>query len=155
MTVFRPAGVARSDSHPDEIISGRGVTRHLGGAGGLTRFAVRHQTLEPGARTSDRHWHEEEDELLYVLSGEVTVVENDGPHRLGPGDFCCWPAGIDNAHSVENRSDAPCSVLVMGSRPESDVCHYPDHGRRLETRGKAFRIVEVATGRVVEEGVAD
>ena len=155
MTVFRPEAVARSDSNPDEILAGRGVTRHLGDAGGLTRFGVRHQTLEPGARTSDRHWHEQEDEFLYVLAGEATVVENDGPHQLAPGDFACWPAGVDNAHSVENRSDAPCSFLVLGSRPASDVCHYPDHGRRLETRGREWRIVETATGRVLEGGGMD
>jgi uncharacterized cupin superfamily protein len=80
------------------------------------------------------------------------VIENDGAHRLAPGDFCCWPAGVDNAHSVENRSDAPCSFLIMGSRPVDDVCHYPDLGRRLETRGRTWRIVEVATGRVVKGG---
>jgi uncharacterized cupin superfamily protein len=81
------------------------------------------------------------------------VVEDDGPRALGPGDFCCWPAGVANAHTVENRSDAPCSFLVMGSRPGDDVCHYPDSGRRLETVGRDWRIVEVATGRVIKGGI--
>jgi uncharacterized cupin superfamily protein len=152
MSILRAAEVPPSDSNPDEILSGSGMTLRLSDAGCLTRFGVRHQTLQPGARTSDRHWHEAEDEFLYVLWGEVTVVENDGVHTLGPGDFCCWPAGIDNAHAVENRSDAACSFLVMGSRPADDVCHYPDHGRRLETRGTEWRIVEAATGRVIESG---
>jgi uncharacterized cupin superfamily protein len=155
MAVFRPADVPGSDSDPDEIVSGRGVTQRLSDAGGLSRMGVRHQVLEPGARTSDRHWHEAEDEFLYVLAGEVTVVENDGPHRLAPGDFACWPAGVANAHSVENRSAARCSFLVAGSRPAEDVCHYPDHGRRLETTARDWRIVETATGRIVESGGRD
>ena len=90
MAVLHPDDVAPLDPHPYDIVEGRGSTRTLSDAGGLTRFGVRQQTLEPGARTSHRHWHEAEDEFLYVLAGEATVVENDGPHRLGPGDFCCW-----------------------------------------------------------------
>ena len=150
MTVFRTGEVRPLEPHPDDIVEGQGDTRTISDAGGLSRFGVRHQTLAPGARTSERHWHEEEDEFLYVLAGEVTVIENDGPHRLGPGDFCCWPAGVPNAHTVENRSDAPCSFLVMGSRPRDDVCHYPDSGRRLDTRGPKWRIVDVATDRFVK-----
>ena len=155
MTVLRLADIARSDSDPDEIIAGRGVTRTLSDFGGVTLCGVRRQTLEPGARTSDRHWHEAEDEFLYVVAGEATVVEDDGPHRLGPGEFCCWPAGVPNAHTVENRSDRPCSFLVAGSRPEDDVCHYPDHGRRLDTVGRKWRVVEVATGRTLKGNWSD
>jgi uncharacterized cupin superfamily protein len=143
------------DPHPWDIVEGRGETRTLSDAGGLTRVGVRQQTLEPGARTSERHWHEGEDEFLYVLGGEVTVVENDGPHRLGSGDVCCWPAGVPNAHTVENRSDAPCSFLVAGSRPEDDVCHYPDSGRRLDTAGDRWRLVDVATGEILKGNWSD
>jgi uncharacterized cupin superfamily protein len=150
MTVFHPEDVPPLDPHPWDIVAGHGTTRTISDAGGLSRFGVRHQTLEPGARTSERHWHEAEDEFLYVLAGEATVIENDGPHRLGPGDHACWPAGVDNAHTVENRSDAPCSFLVMGSRPADDVCHYPDSGRRLDTVGPRWRVVDVATGDILK-----
>lgn len=150
MTVFRKDEVRPLAPHHYDIVEGEGETRTLSDAGGLTRFGLRHQVLEPGARTSERHWHEAEDEFLYVLDGEVTVVENDGPHRLGPGDFCCWPAGVANAHTVENRSRTRASILVAGSRPENDACHYPDSGRRLDTRGTSWRIVEVATGRFLK-----
>ena len=102
---------------------------HLSDAGGLTEFGAHVQTLQRGSRSSDRHWHEQGDEFLYVISGEATVVENDGAHLLRPGDAACWPAGVANAHQVVNRSDAPCTYLVVGSRgPVQNVTHYPDRG---------------------------
>ncbi len=104
---------------------------HLSDAGGLTRFGAHIHTLRPGTRSSDRHWHEEQDEFLYVLSGEATVIEEDGPHLLRPGDAACWPAGAENGHQVVNRSDAPCSFLIFGSRTIPDVIHYPDRGEIL------------------------
>lgn len=73
-------------------------TLHLSDAGGLTEFGAHVQTLQPGSRSSDRHWHEEGDEFLYVVSGEAAVIEEDGEHTLGPGDAACWPAGAANAH---------------------------------------------------------
>ena len=109
--------------------------------GGLSHFGAYLETLEPGSRSSDRHWHEEEDEFLFVVSGDVTVVENDGEHQLKPGDAACWPAGVPNAHHVLNRSNRPCSYLIVGDRPSHDVCHYPDLKRRLHTEGDTWRIV--------------
>lgn len=95
-------------------------------AGGLTRFGAFTETLDPGAQSSQRHWHEAEDEFLYVLEGEVTVVENDGAHELHPGDAACWKAGVANAHHLINRSDRPVRYLVVGTRARDDACHYPD-----------------------------
>jgi uncharacterized cupin superfamily protein len=101
---------------------------HLSEAGGLAQFVAHVQTLPPGSRSPDRHWHEEEDELLYMLSGEATVIEEDGPHLLRPGDAACWPADAANAHQVVNRSGAPYSYLILGSGVVPDVIHYPDRG---------------------------
>ncbi|MCV2865389.1 cupin domain-containing protein [Albidovulum sediminicola] len=94
--------------------------------GGLTQFGAFVETLAPGAASSDRHWHEAEDEFLLVLSGEATVVEDDGAHRLLPGDAACWPAGEANGHHVLNRSARACSYLVVGTRAPSDRVHYSD-----------------------------
>jgi len=102
---------------------------HLSQAGELTQFVAHVQTLQPGSRSSDRHWHEEEDEFLYVISGEATVIEEDGPHLLRPGDAACWPAGTANAHQVVNRSGAPCTYLILGSGVVPDVVHYPTEER--------------------------
>ena len=74
--------------------------------GGLKQFGAYIETLEPGSRSSDRHWHEQEDEFLYMLSGEATLIENDGEHLLASGDAACWPAGTPNAHHLVNRPNA-------------------------------------------------
>lgn len=126
-------------------------TAHFSDAGGLTQFGGYVQTLQPGARSSNRHWHEKEDEFLYVLSGEVTVTENDGAHVLHIGDAACWPAGTPNAHHVSNQSSEPCTYLIVGTRLTHDVCHYPDLGRTLYSEGETWRLVE-ADGTVFKSG---
>jgi uncharacterized cupin superfamily protein len=126
-------------------------TTRYSDAGAITQYGAYVQTLQPGARSSNRHWHEQEDEFLYVLSGEVTVTENDGAEILRPGDAACWPAGVPNAHHVSNHADVPCSYLIVGTRVTHDVCHYPDHGLTLFTEGETWRMVD-ADGQVVRSG---
>ena len=135
----------------DEPGFGAMETARYSDFGGLKQYGAYVQTLLPGARSSTRHWHEQEDEFLYVLAGEVTVVENDGAHTLGPDDAACWPAGVKNAHHVMNNSDQPCSYLIVGSRPTHDICHYPDVGKTLYTEGETWRI-EDASGQVLKSG---
>jgi uncharacterized cupin superfamily protein len=110
-------------------------------AGGLTQFGAYVETLQPGSRSSDRHWHEREDEFLFMISGEATVIEEDGAHVLHPGDAACWRAGVANAHQVVNRSSAPCTYLIVGTRVTHDICHYPDLGKVLHTEGETWRMV--------------
>ena len=90
--------------------------RRLGKAVGMTQFGVNHLTLEPGAASSLRHWHEAEDEFAFVLSGTVTLVDDNGEHVLGEGAFAGFPAGVANGHHLVNRSNAPVTLLVVGSR---------------------------------------
>lgn len=118
---------------------------------GITQYGAYLQTLQPGAISSTRHWHDREDETLVVVSGEVTVVENDGKHVLHPGDAACWPAGVPNAHHVLNESNEPCSYLMVGTRLTHDVCHYPDVGKTLYTEGETWRFVD-AQGNVIRSG---
>ena len=110
-------------------------------AGALTQFGAYVETLQPGSRSSDRHWHEEEDEFLFVLSGEATVIEEDGAHVLRPGDAACWPARTANGHQVLNRSSAPCSYLIVGTRAARDVVHYPDRDEVLYNEGDKWRLL--------------
>ena len=124
---------------------------HYSDAGGLTHYGAYVDTLQPGARSSDKHWHEKEDEFLYVLSGEVTVIEDDAEAVLLAGDAACWPAGKPVAHTVVNRSAAPCTYLIVGTRVTHDACHYPETGRVLYTEGEAWRI-ESADGAVLKSG---
>jgi uncharacterized cupin superfamily protein len=127
-------------------------TLRLSDAGGLSQYGAYVQILHPGARSSNNHWHENEDEFLYVLTGEVTVTEGADVQVLRAGDSACWPAGLPAAHHASNRSDEPCSYLIIGTRADKDICHYPDTGRSLHTKGKAWRLLE-ADGQLFRSGV--
>jgi uncharacterized cupin superfamily protein len=98
----------------------------LSDAGGLTQFGAFVEILYPGAQSSLRHWHEDEDEFLYVLSGTVTLLEDSGPHLIGPGTCVCWPAGTPNAHCLRNDGTDPATLFITGTRLPEDACHYPD-----------------------------
>lgn len=98
----------------------------LGDAVGLTQFGVALETLFPGGMSSQRHWHENEDEFLFLLSGELVLVENDGETGLNAGDAVGWAAGAANGHHVQNRSDQNATYLIFGTRAEEDQTHYPD-----------------------------
>jgi uncharacterized cupin superfamily protein len=100
--------------------------RKLGDAAGLTQFGVNLVTLKPGVWSSQRHWHSEEDEFAYVISGEVVLVEDDGEHFLKPGDCVGWKAGVANGHCLQNRSTSDATLLVVGGRSETDRGAYSD-----------------------------
>ena len=87
--------------------------RRLATATGLTDFGVSHVVLKPGAWSSQRHWHNGEDEFLVMLSGEAVLVEDDGRTVLRPGDCCAWPKGSTNGHHLINESDEDCSFICM------------------------------------------
>lgn len=129
MPVLRQADVApvsgNSYPAPHDAI-GRYSAWPISDAGGITGFGAYVETLEPGALSSQRHWHEAEDEFVYVLQGEVELIEDDGAHRLGPGDAAGWKAGVANAHHLANRSAAPAIYLIVGTRSPSERGHYPD-----------------------------
>lgn len=126
-------------------------TLHLSVAGGLTQFGAYLDTLQPGAWSSNRHWHEAEDEFIYILDGQVTLRDDQGMTDLSPGDAVCWRHGDRNAHHLTNRGDVPCRYLIVGSRVAGDVCHYPDDGSRL-VNGAARWQVLAADGTVLREG---
>ncbi len=106
------------------VVEGRWY-RRLAPAAGLKDFGVSHVTLKPGAWSSQRHWHEGEDEFVVVLSGHAILVDEDGEHPMGPGDCAAFPAGQANGHVLQNRSDADCVLIAVG-RPTATDCHYPD-----------------------------
>jgi uncharacterized cupin superfamily protein len=106
-------------------VAGR-AKRVLGDRFGLSQFGVNHVTLEPGAQSSHRHWHEVEDEFIYVLSGEITLRNDEGEHRLTPGMCAGFKAGVANGHCLVNRSGQPASYLEIGTRSPTEAAHYPD-----------------------------
>ena len=97
----------------DRDVAGRWY-RRLGPVNGLTDFAVSQVTLKPGAWSSQRHWHNGEDEFLVMIDGEATLVEDDGRTVLKPGDCAAWPKGSTNGHHLINESDRDCVFVVVG-----------------------------------------
>ncbi len=99
--------------------------RKLGDAAGLTQFGINLLTLPAGAWSSQRHWHTESDEFIYVLSGEVTLVTDAGEELLHTGTAAGFKAGDRNGHCLQNRSSADAQVLEMGTRVANDAADYP------------------------------
>ncbi len=98
----------------------------LGDAAGLTQFGVNLRRLPPGTWSSQRHWHTHEDEFVYVLEGEVTLVTDDGEEMLTAGDCAGFKGGDANGHSLRNHSDRDVVILEVGSRIPEDGAYYPD-----------------------------
>ena len=99
----------------------------LGDAVGLNQFGVNLLRLPAGAWSSQRHWHAAEDEFVWVVEGEVVLIEEDGETVLVAGDCAGFKAGVPNGHRIENRSDREAVLLEVGSRrPTDDACDYPD-----------------------------
>ncbi len=98
-------------------------------AGGLTQFGALIQILPPGSRSSIKHWHSAEDEMIYVLEGHVTLIEDQSETLLKPGDAATFRAGDPIGHCLENRSERATRCLVVGTRAAVDTITYPDHDR--------------------------
>jgi uncharacterized cupin superfamily protein len=95
--------------------------RRLGQAGGLSDFGVNLMTLPAGGWSSQRHWHSHEEEFVYVLEGELTLVEDAGETVLRAGDCAAFPKGSGNGHHMINRSSATAAYLEVGSRDPRDL----------------------------------
>lgn len=121
-----------------EMMAGRSSLR-LGDAGGLSQFGANLVTLQPGALSSLRHWHENEDEFVMVTEGECTLVQDEGETAMRPGDCAAFPAGDRNGHHFVNRSDRPARFLVVGTRAPREVAHYSDVDLRIEIEGGSAR----------------
>jgi uncharacterized cupin superfamily protein len=114
--------------YPDpyrDAVAGR-ERKRLGNAIGLDQYGVNLTRLAPGAQSSQRHWHQTEDELVYVLEGELVLIENDGETVLKPGDAAGWKAGVANGHCLVNRSTRHAIYLEIGTRKKDDRAEYPD-----------------------------
>jgi len=119
----------------DEPVAGR-VKRALGNALGLNQFGVNLVTLAPGAWSSQRHWHENEDEFVYVLEGTATLVTDDGESTLEAGTAAGFPAGQPDGHHLVNRSDAPVVYLEVGTRAPEETAHYSDIDMKARRDGR-------------------
>ena len=111
--------------------------RRLAPAAGLSDFGASHVTLRPGAMSSQRHWHEGEDEVVIMLAGEAVLIEDDGETLMRPGDIAAFPKGVANGHHLVNRGDRECVFVAIGKVATSD-CHYPDVDMRLDSASGTF-----------------
>ena len=97
----------------DQAVAGRHY-RRLAPASGLTDFGVSEVTLEPGAWSSQRHWHDGEDEFMVMIEGEAVLIEDDGRTVMRPGDLAAWPKGSTNGHHLVNEGERRCRFVVFG-----------------------------------------
>lgn len=111
--------------------------RRLGPAAGLSDFGVSHVVLKPGGISSQRHWHEGEDEFVVMLEGEAVLVEQEKETAMRAGDCAAFPKGVANGHHFVNRSGADCVFIAIGKVVETD-CHYPDIDMHLDGASGRF-----------------
>jgi uncharacterized cupin superfamily protein len=94
--------------------------------------------LAPGSCSALRHWHTRQDELVYVLEGEVTLITNSGEQVLKPGIAAGFPAGDADGHHLVNRSKGDVVYLEIGDRTLGDDAHYPDDDLIAKANGKSW-----------------
>ena len=102
------------------------VKRRLGDALGLENFGVNLTILPPGQWSSQRHWHGKQDEFVYILEGEATLVTDAGETVLTAGMAAGFKAGHADGHHLINKSDKPVTYLEIGDRLPGDTADYPD-----------------------------
>ncbi|MBT4888289.1 MAG: cupin domain-containing protein [Rhodospirillales bacterium] len=107
------------------VADGR-VKHCVGNHAGLNAYGINIVTLQPGAASAQRHWHEQEEEFTYILSGELLLITDDGEEVVTEGMMMGFPAGFENGHHLVNRSDSSASYMEVGTRCKDEVCHYPD-----------------------------
>ena len=112
--------------------------RRLGDAAGLTQFGVNLLRLAPGVWSSQRHWHTEQDEFVYVISGEVVLVTDEGEEILKAGDCAGFKAGDKDGHHLQNRSNTDALLLEIGTRTPNDSGEYSDIDMAFKMDGPAM-----------------
>ena len=123
----------------DAEVQGR-WNRRLAPVAGLSKMGVSHVTLKPGAFSSQRHWHREEDELVVMLAGEAVLIEDEGETVVRPGDVLAWAAGVPNGHRLHNRGDEDCVFVAVGAGDKDrDSGSYPDIDLVFDPEGYAHK----------------
>lgn len=116
----------RPTSYPPalaHLVAGR-VKRALGDAFGLKAFGVNLVRLAPGSQSAFRHVHTRQEEFLYVLEGEPTLVTDDGETALRPG-MCAGFRPGGPSHQIVNRGARDAVYLEVGDRVPDDSATYP------------------------------
>ena len=102
------------------------LRRRLGAAAGLKTLGINLLELEPGAWSSQLHWHALAEEFVLVLEGEVVLVTGGGEELLRAGDCAGFAAGDPNGHHLQNRSERRAVILEVGpANLAHDESFYP------------------------------
>ena len=121
--------------------------RALGDVFGLTQYGVNLATLAPGTWSSQRHWHEKEDEFIFVIEGDITLIDDAGEHPLKPGMCAGFKAGVANGHHLVNKTKTLATYLEIGTRSANEVATYPDVDMKaVKTDGKFVLTRKDGTG---------
>ena len=123
---------------PFAAASAERIRQRLGDAGGLRDFGVNLMRLPPGNWSAQRHWHTHEDEFVFVVEGELTLVEDGGETLLRAGDCAAFPKNSGDGHHLINRSDRPAVYLEVGSRNLDDVIYCSDFDMMSASRDGRF-----------------
>ena len=132
-----------STNYPDafkHVVKGREKTA-LGNAADLSQFGVNLTRLKPGAASALRHWHENEDEFVYILAGELVLIEDGGETVMRPGDCAGFKANVANGHHLVNRTERDALYLEIGTRAPAECAHYPDVDLKFERDETGARIL--------------
>ena len=132
-----------STNYPDafkHVVKGREKTA-LGNAADLSQFGVNLTRLKPGAASALRHWHQNEDEFVYILAGELVLIEDDGETLMRPGDCAGFKANVANGHHLVNRTERDALYLEVGTRAPAECAHYPDVDLKFERDETGARIL--------------
>ena len=114
------------------------TSQRLGRSQGLTLFGVNLTVIPPGEWSSQRHWHSHEDEFVWVVEGELTLVTDAGEETLRPGDCAAFKAGNPDGHHLVNKSDRPAKVLEIGNTDPRDRCVYADIDMVVEPGDQSY-----------------
>ena len=134
---LEPISPSNATGYPDPFhreVQGRWWKR-IAPLAGLTELGASHVTLDPGAWSSQRHWHDGEDEFLIMIEGEAMLVEDKGRTVLRPGDLAAWPKGIRNGHHLINEGKEPCSFIFVGGGVNIGGA-YPDIDLMFDAQGQ-------------------
>jgi uncharacterized cupin superfamily protein len=114
--------------YPKEFREKTGKTswQQLSDQYGIDKFGFSIDIIPPGAMSSLRHWHNLEDEFVFVIEGELVLVTNDGEFLMKENDMMGFKAGDKNAHHLINKSNKPARFIVVGARVPGDMGFYPD-----------------------------
>lgn len=113
-------------------------SQRVGAASGLTQFGVNRVVMEPGAASSLRHWHTQEDEFVVMLEGELVLVMDEGETIMRPGDMAGFPKGVANGHHLINRSAKPAVFIAIGPNIAEDICYYSDVDMKVSSTDNIY-----------------